>query len=101
MIVIPIPLSPSRYNVFIALEEKNLERMKAHDPAQFEPAKMGLPFSAMELNTILIGYATQDDIEEARKMVAEGKGHEIPRRMSRGFQFRPEAGDSDGPYKKV
>lgn len=101
MIIIPFQVGPLEYNVFVALQDENLERMKAYDPAQLEPRKLGHPWDFMRLNVVLIGYATEADIAEIQDLAARGRGAEIPKRLSRGFKFRPEAGDYDGHYLRT
>lgn len=41
MLVIPFATSQTDFNVFVALEQDNIARMQAYDPAQIEPRKMG------------------------------------------------------------
>ena len=101
MLAIPFQINSTDYNVFVALEQDNIDRMKAYDPAQLEPLKLGMPWVGMRLNVVIIGFAMASDVEEAQRLAATGKGHEIPKLLSRGFQFKPEAGDHDGPYRRV
>lgn len=101
MLVIPFAINATEFNVFVALQDDSLERMKSYDPAQIEPRKMGMPWAGMRLNVVLIGYATGPDVEEINRLQASGRGAEITKFLARGFNFKPEAGDYDGPYRRA
>ena len=102
MLVIPFQISASEYNVFILLGPENLERIQAHDPAQMDITRMEPNWRRLRLHTVLIGYGTKkEEAEVIRYVQAGGKVMDALQHLSRGFQFRPDKGDSDEPYTSV
>ena len=101
MIAIPFMVSEESYNVFLVLEEANVARIRAYDPAQFDMSKLPEEWRARKLGLVLIGYATNEELAQLHLMIArEGLGAAL-QFLSRGFQYRPEAGDNDENYGEV
>jgi hypothetical protein len=98
MIVIPFEINAQEFNMFVVLENDNLERMKLFDPAQVDLSKLSGNFRHKRLNTLIVGYGTAEDIQRVLALAKEGKVQDGLKYLSRGFAFRPEAGDNDGPY---
>lgn len=100
MTVIPFRHNADEYSIFCALDSEGVARIKAYDPAQLEISKLGDPWQGLRLRGVLVGYVTTADIEHIRKMLATDANNveDILKYLSRGFAFRPEAGDHDGPY---
>jgi hypothetical protein len=99
--LIPFTVGPNSYNVFVALEDKNLTRMKAYDPAQFKLDKFPPEFATKRLDTVIIGYVTDKDLKQVHFLIESGAPAAALEFLSRGFKFQPEKGDSDEPYKKL
>ncbi|HTA46407.1 MAG TPA: hypothetical protein VK789_28385 [Bryobacteraceae bacterium] len=99
LIVIPFQINAREYSLFIALDDQSVERIKAYDPAQVEMGKLPPLWTNLRLNTILVGYATNIDVARITEML---QGADDPRKalqfLSRGFAFKPDQGDYDGPY---
>ena len=101
MIAIPFLVDESSYNVFLVLEEANVERIRAYDPAQFDFSKLPQEWQAKRVNLVLIGYATNEELATLHGVISrEGLGAAL-QLLSRGFQYRPEAGDNDENYGEV
>ena len=99
MLTIPFQTSPDEYRVFVCLKDENISRIKAYDPAEIDASKFG-PYSKMQFKGVIIGYVT--DAEE--RQILEAAHDQIPKllqNLSRGFKFRPRAGDNDIPYQRV
>jgi hypothetical protein len=99
MTTIAFQVSPTEFNVFVCLKDDNLARIRAYDPAEIDAAKF-LPYASLKMRTVIVGYAT--DAEEAELQHAPQK--DVPgllEKLSRGFAFKPESGDSDLPYEEV
>lgn len=97
MIVIPFSLNTREYSVFVALDDDGMGRIKQYDPAQVDFATMPPEFRNKRLSKVIVGYATAEDIQHILKLSNEGKMGEGLEYLSRGFAFRPDAGDHDGP----
>lgn len=95
MFVIPFQVNATEYSIFVALQDDSLARMKEYDPAEVNLNKLG--FEKLKLKDVIIGYATDADFQECMKLANGGDVRILLRRLSRGFLFRPEAGDYDGP----
>jgi hypothetical protein len=98
MLVIPFQLNAEEFSVFVVLEDENLERMKANDPAQVNVWKMGEPYARLTLRDVIIASPTAADVATALQMARSGSPAAAMEYLSRGFKFRPDKGDSDLPY---
>jgi hypothetical protein len=102
MLVIPFTISATEYSIFVILQEDNLDRMKAYDPAEVVVTKIAASSEiakARLLHDVVIGYATD---AEVKALISPGADIGVLlKNLSRGFRFRPEVGDSDDPYRKV
>ena len=100
MQIIPFQIDADRYNLFVILEDTNIDRIKLYDPAEFETAKLPPEWQARKLNLVLIGYANAEDVIQVRRFVAAGNPHAALEYLSRGFAYRPDQGDNDFPYTR-
>lgn len=79
--------------VLIVLTDENLARMKAHDPAEVVLRDIK---AVLHRPTVIICW--EEDQETVLDMVRQGKSMgEIGRHLSRGWAYRPEAGDDKPP----
>jgi hypothetical protein len=104
MYVIPFQFNNTEYSVLVILQDENLERMKQYDPAEVSIAKVLEQRPALQklrLRHIHIGYGTESDMQECSRMISEGNLHGALALLSRGFRYRPQDGDHDGPYKSL
>jgi len=96
MLAIPFSDEPGTYYLAILLEDENLDRMKRADPAIFN-----LPptpqFAHMQLKSVLLGRISPDGKKHLLELIASGDGLAILRYVTRGFEYRPDLGDHDGP----
>src|SRR5215813_13852031 len=90
MQLIPFNVSEDMYHIFVALEDKNLERMKAYDPAQFSPLKLPAEWQDKTLGMVIIGYATAKDLAQVRSLIDQGASVAALEFLSRGFAFKPK-----------
>ena len=98
MMVVPFQVSAAAYSIFVVLEDENIERIKAYDPAEVTTSKMA-GFADLHLDTVIVGYASGAEIAE---LTAITDPRELPaflRKLSRGFRFRPDRGDYD--FKEI
>lgn len=101
MYVLPFQTTPEEYSIFVLLDDEGIERIKAYDPAQVDVAKTlaGMPVRpGQRLMHIIIGYANQEDMKHVLELFQQGLRAEALKFLSRGFEFRPDLGDHDGPY---
>src|SRR5262245_19621931 len=98
MLTIPLRINPQEYLLFIALQDANIERIKAYDPAEVVPAKFGGEWKNLKLKEIHITYATADDERMITALCKEGKVKEALQHLCRGFKYKPTMGDHDGMY---
>jgi hypothetical protein len=69
MISIPYQITETEYGIFLALEEENLERIRAYDPAQLEVSKLlREPFKSMKLIAVTVGFINAEDKAEAVRL---------------------------------
>jgi len=98
MFVIPFQINQREYSIFIALQHDNLERIAAYDPAEVQMDKIPLKFARLRLKDILIGYSTEDELRQVLQLLEAGQSRDALKLLARGFAFKPNAGDHDGPY---
>lgn len=99
MQIIPFMVDEGHFNIFVVLEDENLRRMKAYDPAQFALDKLPGEWRSRKLNVVIIGYATPADLAHVKHLADAGVPDAVLVFLSRGFAFRPDLGDSDKPYE--
>lgn len=100
MQIIPFKTEPGRYNLFVILEDANVERIKQYDPAQFDARKLPEEWHACTLDVIIIGYANAHDIAKVRELIGRGAAASAMEYLSRGFAYKPLQGDNDFPYTR-
>ncbi|TAL03527.1 MAG: hypothetical protein EPO08_03915 [Rhodospirillaceae bacterium] len=94
--MIPFQVSATEYSVFVCLQDENIERMRQYDPAEVTLNKIGFPG---KLKDVIIGYGTDEDFERISRALNSGTDvRAVLRTLSRGFRYRPDQGDHDGPY---
>jgi hypothetical protein len=98
MFIIPLGIEPGIYSIFVVLDDDNLERIKKYDPAEIVTKSLGPPWTGRKLKDIVITYATAAEQAQVIAMCREGRIREALRLLTRGWQYRPDRGDYDGPY---
>jgi hypothetical protein len=99
MIVIPFQVSKTQYSVYVGFDDEGIDRMKAYDPGELTMNKLPPAFRALELKDVIVGYCSEADFTRVQQMMIEdGNPVRALRHLTRGFKFRPDAGDHDGPY---
>src|SRR6185295_12399474 len=98
MHLLPIETRKGVYDIFIVLEEHNLERMKAADPAQVALGKFPPVWQDKKLERVVICYASDVDVGRAVKLISGGHVLEALQYLTRGFKFDPKKGDNDEAY---
>lgn len=99
MLTIPFQVSETEYSIFVVLENDNLDRLKAYDPAEIVLTKFPPAWQALKLKVVVIGYATPE--EAARLQDPKADTRALLRQLCRGFAFRPDRGDTNARYKEV
>jgi hypothetical protein len=101
MIVLPFQVNATEYCVFVVLQDDNLTRITAYDPAEVNVAKMPGPWQRLKLSEVMIGYATDAEVAAVTELCQQDKAKEALRLLSRGFRYRPGSGDHDNPYTSL
>jgi len=95
--VIPWQVDATHYSVMIVLQDGNIDRMRAYDPVEIPLSMMGPTFAGLELRDVTVTYATDADLREVERLAQQGEIRDALRYLTRGFRFRPDRGDHDGP----
>lgn len=96
VMVMPAKRHDGRWDLFIILSQKSIDRIKEYDPAELELDKMPeeLTDEYKSPERIFVAYATWDEMQKILKAYKEGKGvHSTMRMLLRGRKNRPEMGD--------
>lgn len=88
-------------DVFLIMGDEGIERMRGYDPAEFEPIKLGHPWNTMKIKCVTLMYATKEEEEAILKCKTGKEVAECLRHQARGWKYRPDLGDHDGPYTGV
>ena len=99
MVTLPLQVSMTHYDLFLILEDDNLERIKAYDPAEVALRRLPPAWHKLTVRNIQLCYATA---EELKLLMGATNIVEVVKRLkvlSRGWQFKPEQGDSDASYQ--
>jgi hypothetical protein len=89
-----------RVDLLIALAEENIERIRKYDAAEVIWPQLPREYGSRMPNTIAITFCTSAEQEEIERMSARDPDwkEKAFALLTRGFEFKPEAGDHDfGP----
>ena len=101
MMLIPYAVNESQFDVFIVLEPDNVDRIVNQDPGELDLRKLGTNWAGITLRKIFIGYADAATRSQIERRFQEGDLQGALAWLSRGWQFRPEAGDNDLEYGSI
>ena len=98
---IPFPVGTLQFSVMLVLSDESIARIRERDPAELtmrDIIQAGGPLlHGRTLKDVVVTYATAEEIETVVKMLAEGRGTEALRLLTRGYRFKP--GDDDAMSK--
>lgn len=99
MTLLSLCLNEREYDLIIVLDDANIERIKQYDPAVIETIKTRSQTGGRRVRNVMISYMTAEDEAHIMRMHAEGASIlDVTTYLSRGFAYRPDLGDHDGPY---
>jgi hypothetical protein len=75
MIVIPLQLGPSTFDLAVILEQENIDRIMAYDPGEVMLEKLGTPWRHMRCRTIMVMFATQEELHELQATPSDMVSH--------------------------
>lgn len=104
MFVIPFQINDKEFALLVCLEDKNLERIRAYDPAEVNLSRMNgiVKWQGLQLRDVIIAYATDADFDRMQEMLAaQAPIADVLRFFTRGYRYRPEEGDRDGLYVSI
>lgn len=103
MLAVPAILidDDQRYDLCVILQDDNIARMKTYDPAELLTANLPQIYQSRKIRNVIIMYATEEEVPRITAMCRAGQIKEALKYLSRGWVFRPEAGDNDDPYRHV
>jgi hypothetical protein len=87
-------------DLVIVLDEQGIERIKQYDPAEIPWSELPPDISLRGPATIAVAFCTAAEQKEIERMSLSDPDWKTKaiEMVSRGFKFRPEAGDHDfGP----
>jgi hypothetical protein len=98
MLLVPFRVSDTQYSIFVVLSEENIRRIKTYDPAEVSIPKLPAEWQALRLREVLIGWATPREIADLQACNDTEAVAAQLKKLTRGFAFRPQLGDANGPY---
>ena len=101
MLVVPFQVSPTDFSVFVVLREENVQRIMKYDPAEFRMRSLPPEWQGMRLKDVVIGFATEAEVEDLLKAKSREAMAEKLQKLSRGWKFKPDRGDHDNPYERI
>lgn len=100
MMTVPLMINEREFDLVIALELSNLDRMREHDPAEIVKAHLGEPWTRLQMRNIVLAYLTEKEAQEFPKRMRDDSEAAL-KWLTRGFRYRPDRGDHDDPYQKA
>ena len=100
MMALPMLVSETEMDVFIILQSENIDRLMEYDPAELVKDRMG-DYAKLGIRNVVITYATDADIATIMPMLQDGNLRDALRHLTRGWQYRQEAGDNDNRYESL
>jgi len=101
MMVVPYRTGDSEYAVYVILGRDSLDRIADYDPAVIQLNKLSGPWQRLRLVEIVITWATEAEFKQIIELATANKPREALKLVTRGFRFRPDLGDYDGPPLSV
>lgn len=98
MFILPLQVNDTQYSLYVVLEDENIERIKAYDPAEVRTGSMPELWRSLQLKDMVILYANPKEAKECLVMCQSGQPMEALRKLARGFRYRPDLGDHDDAY---
>jgi len=98
MIVIPLVCGEAEMDICIVLEDENLQRIRAYDPAEVVRSAMG-PWADHAIRNVIVTYATPADMVTVNILMEQQSIGAAMQYLARGFRYRPDRGDTDQPYE--
>jgi len=98
MMVIPLQIDVLRYDLFVVLEDENLERIKKKDPAEIVGRNLGQPWTFLRMRNVVIVYATAEESKSLSGCPNKAEMLRQLKQLSSGWEFRPDRGDGDSQY---
>lgn len=99
MQLIPVTISDLAYDLWVILAAENIDRIRGYDPGEIILDNLPEPWRSLRLRNIQLCYATPLDMAEVTRRIQAGEIQSALQFLSRGFRYRPEAGDHDAPYE--
>jgi hypothetical protein len=103
MIALPVIVNEHCYDLFIVMQEDNVTRIKAYDPAEVVTANFAAEFMKHKVRNVIVMYGNEGDIALITMMCRAGDVRGALRHLSRGYRWRPGAADRDesGGYESA
>lgn len=99
LIVVPFAVSETEYNLLVVMQADNIQRLRDYDPA--EVPLQHLPDDVCgnrKLKNVILAYATTEEVNAMLADAVVGGALEPHfKKLSRGWKYRPELGDSEKP----
>ncbi len=101
MMALPVIVNERCYDLFIILQDDNIERMKVYDPTEVILANFADRFIDRLVRNIVIMYGNEADIVRFTAMCQTGDVQGALRYMARGYKWRPQDRDESGGYESL
>lgn len=100
MMTVPLQIDAVHFDLFVILEDENIERIKNYDPAELVGKSLGSPWIYLRIRNVIILYATADETRRLSECANKPATVDMLRHLSRGWEHRPDKGDSDESYQR-
>jgi hypothetical protein len=100
-LIIPFSVNRHEYSVFVGIPDESIDRMRAYDPVEVPIRNLPEKWRSYRLKDVIIGYCTQEDYDTILPLIKADDFQGALRHLTRGFRYRPDLGDHDGPMLDV
>lgn len=101
MISIPMQVNDLLYDLFVILEDENIERIKNYDPAEIVTQNMPKPWRSMSIRNVILMRATSEEMIHITSLHNFDDVKAAIKNLSRGWKYKPKSGDNDGSYQML
>ena len=91
-------LAFARGDLYVILDEENIERIQQNDPFELDLAKMGSAVALTIPFKVRICYAKKSEYEQLQRLLEKGDFQQVWGYLARGFKIT--ASDHDRGYDK-
>jgi hypothetical protein len=90
LLVVPFAVERDFYEVIVILQDHNIARIRAYDPAEVPVSLVSPSFPGRRLKRMYVTYANSEEAARIEQLARLGRGAEALKLVTRGYRFLPD-----------